>query len=264
MLFTIVSLNIRTLIQDLAQISIWLYAIWHTLGLTALIMLIAWFFNVNSQLYLAIAATCATGSLFASPAIVRSIGLDAQRCMAMTIASTLLMPGILLLNSHLFSHFSHSEQLQLDMQVYGQRLAIFIILPIIISLLLHKLLKQQLIDKALIQIRPVTIVLVFFFPLGLMGAFREVYDTSPATALEYLAIASAACLIAFGASFLLYLNKGKDLAIISGVTATNRNVLLTYSITGSFLGIEYMIYMGAIQLPVYLLPMLVKLASRSR
>ncbi|MDO6762907.1 hypothetical protein [Agarivorans sp. 1_MG-2023] len=262
MLLTIVSLNIKTLVTDLAQASVWLYAVWHTFGVTILIMTLAWLLNIDSKLYLAIAATCATGSLFASPAIVRSLGLDAQRCMAMTIASTLLMPLVLLLNGWLFSRFNGNEQLQLDMQTYSLRLAIFIVLPIMISLLVHKLLKQSLIEQALKQIRPFTIVLVFFFPLGLMGAFREIFDETPSKALEYLLIASGVCLVLFISSFLLYYRQGKNLAIISAITATNRNVLLTYSITGSFLGLEYMIYMGAIQLPIYLLPMLVKLAVR--
>lgn len=263
MLLTIVSLNIRILVKDLCQVSIWLYAVWHTLGVTALVMLLVWLLNINSQLYLAIAATCATGSLFASPAIVRSLGLDAQRCMAMTIASTLLMPFVLLLNGIVFSRVSGAEQLTLDLQVYSQRLAIFIIIPIIISLLCHKLVKASLIEQALIQIRPFTIVLVFFFPLGLMGAFREVFNNSSSQALEYLLIASSISAVLFVSSFLLYLRQGKEMAITSAITATNRNVLLTYSVTGSFLGVEYMIYMGAIQLPIYLLPMLVKLAYRS-
>jgi len=258
MLFTIVSLDIKTLIKDLAQRSVWLYAIWHSLGVTVLVMSLLWLFQVDSKLYLAIAASCATGSLFASPAIVRSIGLDAQRCMAMTIASTLLMPLVLLLNGLVFSHFSGTEQLQLDMQIYSQRLAIFIILPVFISVVGHKLIKQSQIERALLTIRPITIVLVLFFPLGLMGAFRETYDLSPNQAWQYLAIAFAVSGLLFISSFLLYIKQGKQQALISAITATNRNVLLTYSITGGFLGMEFLVYMGALQLPIYLLPLLVK------
>lgn len=262
MLLTIISLDIKTLLKDLAQRSVWLYAIWHTLGVTILVMSLLWFFQVNSRLYLAIAASCATGSLFASPAIVRSIGLDAQRCMAMTIASTLMMPGVLLLNGLIFSRFSASEQLQLDMLEYSQRLAIFIILPVFISVLAHKLIKQSQIERALQTIRPITIVLVLFFPLGLMGAFRETYDLNPNQAWQYLAIAFAISGLLFVSSFLLYMKQGKQQALISAITATNRNVLLTYSITGSFLGMEFLIYMGALQLPIYLLPLLVRLLNR--
>ncbi len=262
MLFTIVSLDIKTLIKDLSQRSIWLYALWHTLGVTALVMSLLWFLQVDSSLYLAIAANCATGSLFASPAIVRSIGLDAQRCMAMTIASTLLMPIVLLLNGLLFSHFSGTEQLQLDMQVYSQRLAIFIILPVFISVLAHQLIKQRQIERALLTIRPITIVLVLFFPLGLMGAFRETYDVNPNQAWQYLVIAFTVSGLLFVSSFLLYMKQGKQQALISAITATNRNVLLTYSITGNFLGMEFLVYMGALQLPIYLLPLLVRLVYR--
>ncbi|WP_427982120.1 hypothetical protein [Agarivorans sp.] len=262
MLFTIVSLDIKTLLKDLSQRSVWLYAIWHTLGVTVLVMSLLWLFQIDSSLYLAIAASCATGSLFASPAIVRSIGLDAQQCMAMTIASTLLMPLVLLVNGLLFSQFSSTEQLPLDMLVYSQRLAIFIILPIFISVVTHKLIKQSQIERALLTIRPFTIVLVLFFPLGLMGAFRESYDLNPSQAWQYLAIAFAVSGLLFVSSFLLYIKQGKQQALICAITATNRNVLLTYSITGGFLGLEFLIYMGALQLPIYLLPLLVRLLYR--
>jgi len=258
MQLTVISLNHRSLIKDLSCSNVWYYAIWHGLGTSILVIGLAWLLNLEHNLYLALAATCATGSLFASPAIVRSLGLDSQRCMAMTIASTLLMPGLLLLNGQLFSYLMQRNSVQLDMVLYFNRLLIFIILPVIISALCHSFFKQHYINKALIKIKPITIVLVFFFPLGLMGAFRDSFDQNMNDAIYYLAVACLMSSLIFFSSYLLYRHQGKDMALTSAITATNRNVLLSYSITGSYLGSEFLIYMGALQLPIYLLPLLVK------
>ncbi len=262
MVCVVLSLKLNTLVRDLARWQTWNYALWHSLGCTILALSSVWLFGVEPSIYLAIAAACATGSLFASPAIVRSLGFDAQRCMAMTIASTLTMPAVLLVNAALFDVRQGEASLQLDMGLYLQRLVIFIVLPMLISLLSQRFVSQQLLTKALTKLQPITMLLVFFFPLGLMGAFRQTFDQSPQDAGHYLLVASWVCLTIFTASYWLYRRGGKALAMTAAITATNRNVLLTYSITGAFLGVEYLIYMGALQLPIYLLPLIVRGMNR--
>ncbi|MGF1872890.1 hypothetical protein [Photobacterium indicum] len=258
MLFTLIGMKQNELIKMLGQFDIWLYASFHAIGLSVLACSIAGLFGASSSLLLAISAVAATGSLFATPAIARSVGLDALKAMAMTIASTLLMPAVLYVNLLLFQ----DNNVSLDMQSYIQRLIIFIAGPMLISALCYRFIPKDLLHRAHAKLSQVTIVLVLTFPFGLVGEFRVIFDQSIMLGLTYLLIGIALCALFFLIGFLCYRNKGLDDSLLSAITAANRNVLLTYTVAGAYLGPEYMALMGAIQLPTYSLPLIVKAISK--
>ncbi|RKF12807.1 hypothetical protein DBZ36_20300 [Alginatibacterium sediminis] len=251
------SLNMKHLFLELSSCKPWLYALWHSLGLTLISALLVWALDLPLQTLMPLFAVAATGSLFASPAIVRSLGLDAQACMAMTLCSTLLMPFVLLLNAALAQLWIGQDAVSIDFIEYSRRLLIYIVLPIAISLFAPRLFGASRVNAAVTRISPYTILVVFFFPLGLMGAFRQQFDVDPRSALLWLALAFVMCLIIFALSYALYRRHSADLALMAAITATNRNVLLTYSVAGIYLGSDYMVYMGAMQLPIYFLPICV-------
>ncbi|PSV44079.1 hypothetical protein [Photobacterium indicum] len=258
MLFTLIGMKQNELIKMLGQFDIWLYASFHAIGLSVLACSIAGLFGASSSLLLAISAVAATGSLFATPAIARSVGLDALKAMAMTIASTLLMPAVLYVNLLLFQ----DNNVSLDMQSYIQRLIIFIAGPMLISALCYRFIPKDLLHRTHAKLSQVTIVLVLTFPFGLVGEFRVIFDQSIMLGLTYLLIGIALCALFFLIGFLCYRNKGLDDSLLSAITAANRNVLLTYTVAGAYLGPEYMALMGAIQLPTYSLPLIVKAISK--
>ncbi len=93
----------RALVQAIFNLDAWGYACVHTIFTTVIICAFAFIFNADRDLLLAMTAVCATGSLFATPAIVRSVGFPPLKAMAFTITSTLLMPVVLYINMFLFS-----------------------------------------------------------------------------------------------------------------------------------------------------------------
>lgn len=258
MLFTLIGMKQNELIKMLGQLDIWLYASFHAVGLSVLACSIAGLFGASPSLLLAISAVTATGSLFATPAIARSVGLDALKAMAMTIASTLLMPAVLYVNLLLFQ----DNNVSLDMQSYIQRLMIFIAGPMLISAMCYRFIPKDLLHRTHAKLSQVTIVLVLTFPFGLVGEFRVIFDQSIMQGLTYLLIGVALCALFFLIGFLFYRHKGLDDSLLSAITAANRNVLLTYTVAGAYLGPEYMALMGAIQLPTYSLPLIVKALSK--
>lgn len=258
MLFTLIGMKQNELIKMLGQLDIWLYASFHAVGLSVLACSIAGLFGASPSLLLAISAVTATGSLFATPAIARSVGLDALKAMAMTIASTLLMPAVLYVNLLLFQ----DNNVSLDMQSYIQRLMIFIAGPMLISAMCYRFIPKDLLHRTHAKLSQVTIVLVLTFPFGLVGEFRVIFDQSIMQGLTYLLIGVALCALFFLIGFMFYRHKGLDDSLLSAITAANRNVLLTYTVAGAYLGPEYMALMGAIQLPTYSLPLIVKALSK--
>lgn len=258
MVLTLVGIRQNALITLLMQPAIWLYSLYHAFGLMLVTGGIAYLLGADSALLLAIVAVAATGSLFATPAIVRALGLDTLRAMAMTISTTLLLP-IALYGVLWILPVGEGE---LDLQAYLLRLLIFIIAPMMLSFLLHRFVPQDVLNKALVTLSPYTILFVFAFPFGLIGSFRLLWDQDPMTASQYLAIAVGLCGIFYSSAFFYYRRYGVDQALMSAVTSGNRNVLLTYTIGGALLGPAFLPLAGAIQLPTYFIPVMTRWLAR--
>ncbi len=257
MLFTLIGIKQNALISLLFQPKIWVYAFYHAALLSMLSTFIASVLGASSSLILAISAVAATGSLFATPAIARSVGLDVMTAMAMTIATTLLMPVVLCINLIVFRHDSFS----LDLITYSQRLVIFIFGPMLLSALCHRYVPSHIIQRTHSKIAQVTILLVPAFPMGLVADFREFVDQSWQQGLLYFGYGIAICLLFFTTGFLLFMRKNVQNGLLAGITSANRNVLLTYTVAGSALGPDYLILVGALQLPIYAMPLVVKWMS---
>ncbi len=227
-------------------------------GVNLITCSIAWLLGASTALLLAISGICATGSLFATPAIIRSLGMDALIAMAYTIASTLMMPVVLFVNLTIFS----GDAFSLDLQSYVIRLVVFIVGPMAFAAVFHALVKPEKLKRIHGKLAQFTIVLVFSFPLGLVGPFGEIWQNNQAYALELLAISVAICILFFAIAYGLYRRQGQAASMIAAVTAVNRNVLLTYTVAGVALGPVFLPLIGAIQLPIYLQPLLVRWVMR--
>ncbi|MGF1717005.1 hypothetical protein [Photobacterium chitinilyticum] len=258
MLFTLLGIQQRLLIKLLAQRSIWLYAGFHSIFLLLISSSVATLAGASTSLTLAISAVAATGSLFATPAIARSVGLEPLKAMAMTIASTLLMPIVLYATLMLFQN----DSVSLDIHSYVQRLVIFIFGPMIFSAVCYHVIPHNLLHRVHGKLSQVTILLVLAFPFGLIGPFREVFNQSFSTGIFFLTIGLAICAFYFIVGYVVYYRHGIDEGLLAAITSANRNVLLTFTVAGSYLGPDFIVLMGAIQLPTYCLPMLVKWINR--
>ena len=252
MFFTLMAINQHALIRMLSQPSVWLYAALHTIGMSVLFIGVCYALGIRGDLLLAVAAIMATGSLFGTPAIVRSIGFEPLYAMALTIASTLMMPIVLFANLWLFQTGSVS----LDMVLYVKRLLIFIAGPMVISALVHRWVAQAVLLKVHQQLSKVTILLVMSFPLGLIGQYRAVFDADPMHALALLVFAMAMVTVLFWLNFYLYRKSPIEHRISAAVASGGRNVLLTLTIAAPFLGTQYLPLIGAMQFPIYTLPLI--------
>ncbi len=254
MLLTLIGIKQQSLLQQLCRFNTWYYALLHSAGLSLVIGIVATILSLEPNLIVAIVACCATGSLFATPAIVKNLGYHPLNAMAFTIATTLLMPVVLLVNLSIFKH----GDFNLDMQAYLLRLVIFIICPIIIAFVCFHVLGETKINRLYETLSQMAIVLTFTFPFGLAGSFGQLIsdNISHAARLLILAIALIGCFYVIG--LWLFRKQGKEAALTAAITMGNRNVLLTFVVAGSYLGPEYLALIGAMQLPIYALPLITK------
>lgn len=259
MLFTLIGMKQSELIRLLFQFKVWIYAFYHAVLLSLLTAVVAYLLGASQTLILAISAVAATGSLFATPAIARSVGLDVMTAMAMTIATTLLMPLVLYINLVVFQQ----DEFQLDLFSYFQRLIVFIFGPMLLSALSHRYIPNQILKRTHSKIAQVTILLVPAFPLGLVAEFRALFDHSWLQGLLYFGYGVTICLVFFITGFLLFMRCNVPDGMLAGITSANRNVLLTFTVAGSALGPDYLPLIGALQLPIYTMPLFVKWLGKS-
>lgn len=258
MLLTLIGMPMERLVQRLCHKAIWLYALLHSAFFMTIFAVCGGLIGLSDELLLAILGVGATGSLFATPAIVRALGYDALEAMAMTIATTLILPVALFIPIH----FLPMSQGSLDFVTYGLRLLIFIVGPIFISFTLHRIVPTEILQRTLLKVSPYTILLVFAFPFGLIGSYRELWDESFYEAMVFLLIAVALVCIFFVTTFVFYRNHGVEKSLMAAITSGNRNVLLTYSIAGALLGPAFLPLAGAMQVPTYILPVITRRIAR--
>ncbi|CZF81999.1 hypothetical protein GCE9029_02965 [Grimontia celer] len=254
MLFTLIGIDQRALVKAIIDPGAWVYALVHCGVTTIVVSIFGIAFGASTELLMAATAVCATGTLFATPAIVRSVGFAPLKAMAFTITSTLMMPVALYVNLVMLS----TDEFTLDLQDYCLRLFIFIFGPMLFSYTIHKLVPEHRLSRIHGKLAQFTIILVFSFPFGLTGQYRWLWDSDRSFAITMLFIAFAICVLFFVIGLALYWNKGRSEAYVAAITSGNRNVLLTYSVAGAFLGPLYLPLIGALQLPIYMQPVLVK------
>ena len=254
MFFTLVGLDQQRLVKSLLNLKGWWYAVVHTFVMITLCAAAVVVFELNRDYALAMLGVAATGSLFATPAIVRSIGLDDFTAMTYTITSTLLKPVAL----YAILWWAYNDQFELDIQAYLIKLTVYIIGPIILSFVIHACVDLSKIKKVHAELAKYNIMLVFLFPLGLMGDFRQLWDTNPVYALNLFLLACSLCTSFFIVAYLVFKFTDGDRAMIAAITSGNRNVLLTYTVAGAYLGPLFLPLVGALQLPIYLQPLLIK------
>ena len=259
MTLTLLGMKQNELIKRLSSKEVWIYTVLHSAVFMGIVSVIGWWLSFDQDLLLAVVAVAATGSLFATPAIVRALGFDSLQAMAMTIATTLVLPISIFLVLILYQ----AERVELDWVSYFIRLLVFIFGPMLFSFLIHRFLPEEWLNRFLLKISPYTILLVFAFPFGLVGSFRVLFDQDPMMALKYFMIATGLCSLFFALSYFFYRKQGKAIALTAAIASGNRNVLLTYSIAGVLLGPAFLPLTGALQIPTYLLPVLTRWLNRT-
>lgn len=258
MTLTLLGMKQNELIKRLSSRMVWGYTLLHSFVFMGVISVIGRLLSFNDDLLLAVVAVAGTGSLFATPAIVRALGFDSMQAMAMTISTTLCLPIAISLVLILYQ----TEHIDLDWMNYFLRLLVFIFGPMLFSFLVHRFFAEESLNRLLAKISPYTILLVFAFPFGLVGSFRVLFDQDPIEALNYFLIATGLCFLFFILSFMTYKKKGKAIALTAAITSGNRNVLLTYTIAGALLGPAFLPLAGALQIPTYLLPVITRWLKR--
>lgn len=254
MFFTLLGIDQKQLVKRIGTGYVWGFACFQTIGITLIITGVAYAVGVRGDLLLAIAGLGAIAPLFGSGAVVNAVGFDALLAMAKTISATLIMPLALLLVLWVLG----DKNAHLDFALYFKRLLIYIVTPMTLAVVARRVIPRDTLVRYYEKIRPFNIILLMLFPLGMMGGFRQTFDTDMHQALMLLGLSLGLAMFFYFLAYFIYRRFGYENAIISALVCSGRNVLLAYIITTPFMGALFLPLIGAYQLPAFCLPLLGK------
>lgn len=259
MCFSLLGLNQRQLWRALASRAVWGFALWHGAGYSALAGGLAFVLGARGDWLLAIAAVAATSPLFATGALAQSVGLPVLPAMARTIAATLLLPLVLLAVLAVLV----GQGATIDLAAYAMKLLVYVAGPMVLAVVLRGALPERVLLAVYPRVAQYAVLLVFAFPFGLMAAFRYFFDDFGMwAALELLGVSTVLCFGGCVLAALPYGRAGQSAMLAAAIVGGSRNVLLTLAIAGPFLGERYLPLIGALQLPMFVMPLLVRFAVR--
>lgn len=202
-------------------------------------------------------AACA-GPIVAAPVFAQMLRLDAPLAVAAVVLTTFMMPVTLPALADGLAGLA----LDIPPAAFLWRVAFFILAPFALAGAVKLLVRPDRLDAAAPEIGGLTVVLLIFFGMAVM-------DGAQARLLADPAVVSSFVLAAFllnlglqavaGASMLPF---GRDIALTAALSSGNRNVGLVLGLLGAAAGPDFLLFVAAAQLPIFVTPLLAPVLYR--
>jgi predicted Na+-dependent transporter len=202
----------------------------------------------------AIVIWSASPALISSPAIAFLLGLDGSLALLVMVAGSFLMPLTLpplvlgLLGVHL----------ELGIAALMLRLVLFIGGAVALAAIARRLLGAAQIVRRRDELGGFNVVLLVLFAIAIMDGVGAIALDRPRELLLYAASALAAALLQQVAGTLAFLYQGRSEALTVGLVCGNRNMASVWASLGAFATPELTLFFIAVQLPIYILPALLR------
>ena len=243
--------------------AVWCIMLWQLAFIPLLVILIGWALGLATDLHLMLLATAVSGSVFATPTIAHLLKLDSRLPINGMVLSTFLMPVTLLM----FGRALEGDGLAISMSQYVSRVAIFLLLPLLASVLINGFVRKQpqtRAPKIFLVLRIGAITSLLAFGVGIMDGVSEKIQTDPERVLILLSIAIGFALATVLGTVALFWSMGRDLTVAATILSVHRNVGLTYALIGTAAGHDFDIYVAISQIPMFLSPLLIHLVQMFR
>ena len=243
--------------------AVWGIMLWQMAFIPLLVILVGWALDLAADLHLMLLATAVSGSVFASPTIAHLMKLNSRLPINGMVLSTFLMPVTLFL----FGGALEGGGLDISMSQYGSRVAIFLFLPLFLSVLINRFVRklpETRMPTIFLALRVGAVAALLTFGVGIMDRVAEKFETDPDRVLIFLLIVVGFALATVIGTIALFWSMGRDLTIAATILSVHRNVGLTYALIGTAAGHDFAIYVAVSQIPMFLSPLLIHLIQMFR
>ncbi len=238
--------------------AVWGIMLWQMAFIPLLIILTGWALDLPPDIHLMLLATAVSGTVFVAPTIAHLLKLNSRLPINGMVLSTFLMPATLLF----FGKALEGDGLNISISLYLSRVAMFLILPLFLSVLINRVIKalpRSGSPAILSALKFGAIGSLLVFGVGIMDGVAAKIETDPDRVLQFLAVAVSFALATVCGTIALFWAMGRELTIAATILSAHRNVGLTYALIGTAAGQDFAIYVAISLVPLVLSPLVIHL-----
>jgi BASS family bile acid:Na+ symporter len=238
----------------LAAILLWTMGVQPVLmlGITALLPL-------PQGLVQSVVLWSAASPLISAPALAFLLGLEAPITLVGMTLGTIAMP----LTLPPLSLALLGLELRIGLAELMLRLAVFVLGALALALLVRRIVGPIRIDRAGVEISGVAVLLLILFGIGVMDGVPAIVAAQPHHALLFVLAAFGTTIAMLVVTALAFAWMGVRPALSVALLAGYKNIAIVWASLGAAAPADLTLYFVAIQLPIYLLPPLLRAAVRA-
>jgi bile acid:Na+ symporter, BASS family len=231
---------------------------WTLLAAPVLTALTARVISLPGPLAQGLVLWAASPPLISVPAIALLLGLDGALALLVMVAGTFVMPfalpplvlGLIGLD------------LGIGIVPLMLRLAVFIGGAALTAAVLRRLMGGAWLRRHTLELSGLNVLILLLFAVAIMDGVNALLLAQPQQVLLYAGTALAASLVLQAATFLAFVSLPRIPALTTGLIGGNRNMAIVWANFGGAATPELTLFFAAAQLPIYVLPALLKPAYR--
>lgn len=214
---------------------------------------------ISPDLMLALFIVTAAPPVMSAPAFAFLMGLDGALSLTVMVACVLMTP----LAAPVVAGFLMEAALPLEPVALALRLAALLAGSMVLAWIIRRIAGAERIRAAKSEIDGLNVLLLFAFIVAAMDGVAERFLRDPALVVGIALLSFAVAFVQIGLTWLALSRAGRADAFVVALAAGNRNMGLMVAALGGVLPDLAWLYFALGQLPIYMLPMMLKpLATR--
>ncbi len=210
--------------------------------------------SLDTQILLILFLITAPPSVMSAPAFVYLMGLDGALSLALLVAVMALTP----LTAPIMAELLLGSAIHLDSLELALRLGGLLGGSMAVAGILRRLITPVRIARARNQIDGLNVLVLLFFAVAAMDGVAHSFAERPGLTFLVMALTFAAALCQIGITLLVFAPSSRADAFAIAHSAGNRNMGLMVAAFGGTLPDLAWLWFALGQLPIYMLPMLLK------
>ena len=230
--------------------------VWVMLIVPAVLGMLFWSLGLDRSLpglYFMLVLQMSAPGLMSSPALAALMGLD----VGLTLASLIVSSAITPLTASLFTHVFLGTALISPLD-FGIKLFLIIAGCALAATIVRRIAGPTFIEAQRERIDGLSVIAMSSFAIAAMDGVVGHFIADPLLVVGLTALAFALALGMIALTALVFLHAGRARALTIGLIAGNRNIGLMLAATGFLVPDIAWLYFALAQLPIYLLPHLLK------
>ena len=224
------------------------------IGAPLMVWLAVGILDLPAPLAQALVLNGAAPVLMSSAALAQMIGLDAALSIGMIVGSTVLLP----LTLPLVMIWLLDLGIDLDHGAFAARFGLYIVVPFVLAWLLRRHFGAAFFAARRATLDGLGVLFVVLAGIALMDGVTARLLATPATVALYLGAATVFNGLFQTLGALLFRPLGRRRALGLALSLGNRNMGMVLVLTGGLIGPDFALYVAMAQIPMYLMPVIVK------